>query len=179
MPGRDGAEAEASRPTAWDRVVSVLRRPYDLLTRPTREMLPFTTTHDSMRPTLEPGDLVWVLPIDRCGEPPLGRGDIVAFQSWHEGEGAAMKRVIAVPGEELAIRAHQVLIDGAVLEEPYATPPTHGVVGPLRLGPGEYFLMGDNRGQSCDSRVHGPVTGDRLIGRAIFRSRPWRRMGYL
>ena len=90
-----------------------------------------------------------------------------------------MKRVIGLPGEEIEIRNHQVRINGETLDEPYAESPTHGTLEPLRLGSDQIFLMGDNRGASCDSRRHGPLSVDQVVARAIFRDRPLHRMGFL
>lgn len=140
---------------------------------------PYMALQASMLPTIRPGDRVTVLLLEHCGPEPIARGDLVVFESWHEGEEAALKRVIACPGEEIAIHGHTILVDGVALDEPYAVPPTHGVVPPTRLGAGEYFVMGDNRSQSCDSRRHGALTHERLIGRAFFRFWPPTRIGYL
>jgi signal peptidase I len=148
-----------------------LRREYGGRTRVYRAALA------SMLPTIQPGDRMLVLLKEHWQDRLPARGELVVFESWHEGEGAAMKRVIAGPGDEIALRGHTVYLDGEVLDEPYALPPTHGLVAPLRLGPDEYFLMGDNRGQSCDSRVHGAVPVDQLIGLVLYRAGPFSRIG--
>jgi len=156
----------------------LLLLPYALLVAVPRTMIPYETHQDSMLPTIRPGDRVMVLALEHLGAEPLRRGHLVVFESWHEGEAVALKRVIGAPGDEVEIRAHTVYVNGAPLDEPYAVPPTHGVVPPRRLGEGEYYVMGDNRGESCDSRTHGPLTLDRVIGRVILRNAPVTRMTY-
>jgi signal peptidase I len=132
----------------------------------------------SMLPTIQPGDRILAVALDRM-KADLVRGNIVTFKSWHENEDIAMKRVIGLPGEEIEIRNHRVLVDGRLLHEPYAMTPTHGAVEPLVMGPDEYFLMGDNRPRSCDSRVHGPITRDKMEARMLARTGPFRRAGIL
>jgi signal peptidase I len=138
---------------------------------------PFEAVGPSMLPALQPLDVVLALPLTRM---PLERGVIVTFRDgWHEEHEFSCKRVIALPGEEIEIRGHEVIVDGQVLTEPYATPPTHGLVPPRRMGPDECFVMGDNRCQSCDSRTHGPLPVEWIVGRAVYRIRPWERSGRL
>ena len=103
------------------------------------------------------------------------RGQIVVFKSMqHDGE-ALIKRVIGVPGDMIVLRDGAVLVNGVVLDEPYV----HGVYtscnnycDPVTLGPDAYFVMGDNRLNSLDSRSFGPVPADQIIGRVVLRYWP-------
>jgi signal peptidase I len=118
----------------------------------------------------------------------FGRGDIVAFRlSGVAAErcgtqgGVFVKRVIGLPGEKLLERNGVVFVDGRRLPEPYLAAerrdrePAHV----WRVPAGEYFLLGDNRSQSCDSRFYGPVPKHDVIGRVVFRYWPLSRLGSL
>jgi signal peptidase I len=87
-----------------------------------------------------------------------------------------IKRVIGVPGETVEGRDGAVYVNGRRLVEPYL--PTGTVTsdfGPERIEPGHLWVMGDNRGNSSDSRVFGQVDEDTVVGRALFRVwPPWR-----
>ena len=79
-----------------------------------------------------------------------------------------IKRVVGMPGETLEIRENQVLIDGVALDEPYLRPGTSMPdFGPVQIEGGHYFMMGDNRNLSSDSRFTGAVAEDRFVGRAF------------
>jgi signal peptidase I len=148
-----------------------------------------------MEPTLEIGDRVFVnkLAYD-IGD--LARGDVIVFANPHpeqlperglvsaflhwlgEGIGFAqpadedfIKRVIGLPGETIEIRDNVVYIDGEPLEEPYLTDAarrSNGDFPETRIPPGQLFMMGDNRGNSADSRYGlGLVPVDKVIGRAF------------
>ncbi|MFV0306687.1 MAG: signal peptidase I [Desertimonas sp.] len=130
----------------------------------------------SMSTTLHDGDRVFVNKLSyRLHDP--HRGDVVVL---HELEGSGterdlIKRVIALPGETIAVTNCQVTIDGRSLDEPYLDPPavTPGTCGgdveALTVPSGHVFVMGDNRGASMDSRDPsvGPVDEDDLVGRAF------------
>jgi len=83
-------------------------------------------------------------------------------------ESDLIKRVVGLPGETLVIRDNSVFIDGVVLDEPYlkAGPPMSDF-GPVTVAPDHYFMIGDNRNMSSDSRFSGAVAQDRLVGRAF------------
>ena len=136
----------------------------------------YEAVHESMIPAIRPGDRVVVLLLAHCGAAPLAWGDVVVFESWHEGQDTAMKRVTAYPSEQIAVHDYTVFVDGAVLDEPYTVPPTHGIVRRARQRAGDYFLTGDDRPRSRDSRSHGPATSERIVGRAIFRCWPCSRI---
>ena len=91
-----------------------------------------------------------------------------------------LKRIVGLPGEELRFEDGLLYVDGAPLDEPYleGLPPTLGLEARCwRLGPGEYFVMGDNRAHSTDSREYGPVRAEMLVGRVVLRYWPPRRWG--
>lgn len=103
------------------------------------------------------------------------RGDIVAFTAPPAARvvcgtaGVYLKRVIGLPGEEWSEKNGHVLIDGAKLSEPYLRPAFRDTEtwGPKQIATDHYFLMGDNRAKSCDSRRWGSLTTRNLIGKAI------------
>jgi signal peptidase I len=131
----------------------------------------FVVDGSSMYPTLESGDRVFVNKMSyRLHDP--NRGDVVVL---HQISGASerdlIKRVIALPGEEIEMRSCTVLIDGRVLSEPYLDPATAtscgGDVEPQVIPENHVFVMGDNRGGSQDSRQLGAIDEDDLVGRAF------------
>lgn len=138
----------------------------------------FVVDGTSMSSTLESGDRVFVNKLSyRFGEP--DRGDVIVL---HQISGTAqrdlIKRVIALPGEEIEIRSCEVLItdtDGVTrrLIEPYLDPAvvTPGNCGgdtpPTPIPPEHVYVLGDNRSGSQDSRSLGPVEMDEIVGRAF------------
>jgi len=105
----------------------------------------------------------------------LKRGQVVVFNPLSHAGDPLIKRVIALPGDTIEIRDNIVLVNGQALDEPYV----HGqqtscnsYCGPLTLGPDTYFVMGDNRSNSMDSRVFGPVPAGEMIGRVVLRYWP-------
>jgi signal peptidase I len=103
------------------------------------------------------------------------RGDILVFQAPPFARAACaaggtfIKRVIALPGETWAEKRGYVYINGKKLNEPYIKPDrrdteTHEQI---TIPKGMYFMMGDNRAESCDSRVWGPARRDKIIGKVV------------
>ncbi|MBK9125434.1 MAG: signal peptidase I [Chloroflexi bacterium] len=143
----------------------------------------------SMQPTLFTGQHLLISRIDYLlGEPKPG--DIAVFDAPGEPVEMLIKRVIGVPGDTIEIKVFpaerdangavitagyaEVYRNGELLDEPYFVnrPCTNCPSRAWDLGPNEYFLMGDNRNESKDSRQFGPVTRDRIVGRAIWRYLP-------
>lgn len=110
------------------------------------------------------------------------RGDVVVFRSQVDPRIDFIKRVIGEPGDTLEIRDGVVFIDGVALEESYARGPTlcgsgPPICGPLTLGDGQYYVLGDNRNSSSDSRLWGPVPEGNIIGKAWFSYWPLSELG--
>lgn len=121
----------------------------------------------SMLPNYTTGDQVLV---DRRDWTNPAHGDVVVLRYPGDPEHRQyIKRVVAVPGDTVAIEAGHVLINGRISDEPYLGPGTTTVpdVSTLTLAPDEYFTLGDNRGVSNDSRFFGPVERRYLFGRVI------------
>ena len=111
------------------------------------------------------------------------RGDIVAFKTPPRAAvtcgftGTYVKRVIALPGETFAERQGAVFVNRRVLREPYVKQRDDRSFPERRVPDGTYFLLGDARDQSCDSRVWGPVPRKNLIARVVASYWPPRRIG--
>lgn len=84
-----------------------------------------------------------------------------------------IKRVIGLPGDRIMASHGRVYVDGELLVEPYLRPQvTTSSFGPVTVPPGDVWVMGDNRGDSLDSRVFGPVPESSIVGRAIWKVWP-------
>ncbi len=135
----------------------------------------------SMEPTLRPGDRIVAEKVLRWFHAPRP-GDIVVFAP-PPGSGAdapaLVKRVVAGPGQVVAVERGRVLVDGRPVAEPYVAEPPAYDLPPLRVPEGHLFVLGDNRNRSLDSHVWGFVPVDHVIGRAVFRYWPVDRIGGL
>lgn len=167
---------------------------------------PFRIPSESMVPTLEVGQRVLVDRVSfRFSDP--DRGDVVVFKPpagasmgmecgvEHPGDQACpeptdgeseenyIKRVVGVPGDRLKVIDGIVYIDGEPLDEPYIRPDQScqicNLPQEITIPPDHFFMMGDNRGSSQDSRVWGPVPEDSVIGNAFFTYWPLDRVGGL
>jgi signal peptidase I len=141
---------------------------------------PFWIPSESMLPTLEVGDRLFVDKfIYRFREPEVG--DMVVFDGL-ETDDELIKRVVAVAGDRVKVRDGVLRVNGEFPEEPYARAvlfPDGSDFGPTRLQEGEVFVMGDNRGNSRDSRFFGPVPLENIEGEAFLRFWPLSRIGTL
>jgi signal peptidase I len=111
----------------------------------------------------------------------IHRGDVVVFWYPLDRSKSFIKRVIALPGETVTIRQGVVTVNGAVVPEPYVPPQYEDVsdYGPTRVPADSYFVMGDHRISSNDSRVFGPVPSQFIYGRAVFAYWPVDHFGSL
>jgi signal peptidase I len=182
-PGAEPAGTGPQRRKRWRRglagtvitllaatLLSVLLRTYvcEIFWVPSASMVPtlavydrilvqkaFFTWHD-----VREGDIVVFTrpPLEECGG--VEAGDLV-------------KRVIGLPGQTIYSSGNSIYIDGHLLAEPYLPaydplgPPIASRQHPYRVPPGEFYVLGDNRSDSCDSRYWGPIQGSTIVGKAI------------
>jgi signal peptidase I len=168
---------------------------------------PFRIPSESMEPTLDIGQRVLVNRLTTHFSNPH-RGDIVVFkppkgadtnmcgipsepddghpcqkETPQRSNSNFIKRVVAVPGDRIKVIAGRVYLDGKEQKEPYirkdATCPICNLPKEITIPPGHFFMMGDNRGQSADSREWGPVPKKWIIGHAFFTYWPPDRIGTL
>ena len=134
----------------------------------------------SMIPTLEIGDRVLVNKfIYRFTEP--NRGDIIVFESVDNPDEDLIKRVVALPGDTIAVRRGHLILNGERQKEPYLNKnlPDRSFYAKTPVPKGHVFVMGDNRGNSADSRVFGPLPRKNIEGEAFLRFWPPHRIGLL
>jgi signal peptidase I len=123
----------------------------------------------SMLPVLEDQDRLFINKLAyRVGE--IHRGDVVVFLYPHDHEKSYIKRVIALPGDDLKIDHGQVYVNGAAVNESYVPKrfADDRSQADMTVPPHEYFVMGDHRSISSDSRDFGPVDRELIYGKAAF-----------
>ncbi|MGZ4201348.1 MAG: signal peptidase I [Thermoleophilaceae bacterium] len=166
---------------------------------------PFRIPSESMEPTLDVGQRVLVDRITTHFSDP-GRGDILVFKppagadsdqcgvshpadqscpkpTSQRSQTNFIKRVVGLPGDHLKVIQGRVWINGKQLKEPYIRPSADceicNLPREITVPPGSFFMMGDNRGESDDSRTWGPVPKKWIIGKAFFTYWPPKRIGSL
>ena len=146
----------------------------------TTNLRSFSVPTTAMEPTIMRGEQIVVDDTAYRGRRPK-RGDIVAYRIAAYPQKIMAKRVVALPLETVEIQHKALYVNGAVATEPYVVhSDTSDYTGeskepfksrdsfaPLRLAMNEYFILGDNRDSSADSRYHGPVRASQLIGRVV------------
>ncbi len=143
---------------------------------------PQTASGQSMRPAIEAGDRLLLDRMSYHLKSPE-RFDIVLFTATENGN-LNIKRIVGLPGERVQIRDGHILIDGEVLKEPEdleLSPASIGGIAAneITLADNEYFVLGDNRDASEDSRSEtiGSIPEERLLGKLWFRVGPFERIG--
>ena len=119
----------------------------------------------SMLPNLHEGEYVIVDKVSYAFRQPE-RGEIVVLKNPNPGQPDLIKRVIGLPGETIEVSGGQVHVNGQPLTEPYLAQPMGGDSPATQLQAGQYFVMGDNRNNSEDSRRFGARPTDDIVGRA-------------
>lgn len=145
---------------------------------------PFIVSGASMETTFSSGEYLIVDQLTYQFEEPE-RGDVIIFRYPKDPSKFFIKRIVGLPGDSLTIQGRTVTVtnethpEGISLEEPYVLDMSPQPPLTETLGEGEYFVMGDNRDASSDSRVWGVLHEDRIIGRAYLRLFPLTEMDYL
>jgi len=109
---------------------------------------------------------------------PLQRGDVIVFHYPRDTKKNYIKRLIGLPGEKIELRDGKLYVNGKFVPEPWLSVQTHAN-GQWQVGEDEYFVMGDNRNNSSDSRTWGSVNSQHIIGKAIFRYWPLQSLGFI
>ena len=144
---------------------------------------PYYIPSGSMEPTLMVGDKVLVNKLSYDFHS-VHRGDVIVFKKPPHDYTPAIKdlikRVIGLPNETISGMNGHVYINGHELNEPWLRKGVYtSNFGPVHIPPGYYFVMGDNRTNSADSRVIGPIPGSLIVGRAFLIVWPLGRIGTL
>ena len=139
----------------------------------------------SMEPTLQVGDRILVSKLStEFGSVHIG--DILVFKRPpKENCGGApvpflVKRVIGLPGDHLTSKGNTIYVNGKLLEQTWSYyNPVSPAIGNVVVPKNTYFMMGDNHGDSCDSRYWGPLPANLVVGKAVLRIWPLSRFGTL
>lgn len=143
---------------------------------------PFIVSGASMEDTFHGGEYLIVDQVSYYFEEPQ-RGDVIIFRYPRDPSKFFIKRIIGIPGDTLSIDGNVVSItneehpDGMILDEPYVAQMQPNAQIEERLREGEYFVMGDNRDASSDSRMWGILTRDKIVGKAFLRLFPVTEIG--
>jgi len=163
-------------------VIVVLAVVFSLLVR-TYAFQTFSIPSKSMNPTLKKGDRIVVDKLSvRFGT--INIGDIVVFKAPKDvaadcGDDVAdlVKRVIGVPGDHLTSKGNTIYVNGQALKQDWSHFVTLGPpIGHVTVPAGQYFMMGDNHNNSCDSRTWGTVPRSNIIGKVFLRIWPLPRI---
>lgn len=145
---------------------------------------PFIVSGDSMDPVIQNKEYLIIDEVSyRLREP--ARGEVIVFRAPPEPTKYYIKRIIGLPGETVKISGTQITIinkehpEGIDLDEPYITHHTRGDSMSITVPQGQYFVMGDNRDASYDSRGWGPLPEAAIRGRALLRLLPFSKIDYL
>lgn len=138
---------------------------------------PFIVNGASMSPTFDSGEYLIVDELSYHFSEPA-RGEVVVFRYPNDPGKFFIKRIIGLPGESVVLNEKEVAIiqgdDVLILDEPYIDTDQNNPYSPIQvnLNDEEYFVMGDNRDVSSDSRIWGPLNDSHLRGRVILRLLP-------
>lgn len=140
---------------------------------------------NSMDPTLHIGDRLLVDKISYRWQSPH-RGDIVVFNPpsqlvklGYTRDQAFIKRIIGEPGDQVQVQGGQVILNGQPLPETYIAEAPQYQMPAVNIPPGYVFVLGDNRNDSNDSHVWGPLPQQNIIGKARLRFWPFGRLGQI
>lgn len=161
---------------SWIQIITIGRRPENTLIRIVVLLvtslvvfhfilLPIRVTGISMLPTYKDRSINLVDCLAYWDHEPR-RGDVVSIRLAGR-HLMLMKRIVGLPGETVAFDDGRVVINGNPLDEPYEKQPCDWNVAPVKLGPGMYFVVGDNRTMPAEDHVFGAVSRDRIVGKVL------------
>lgn len=136
---------------------------------------PFKIALNAMAPTLSPEDRI----VTRImtNDSAIKRGDIIVFIS--DEKRNLIKRVVGLPGETIELKEGKLFIDQKEIKEDYIKFKDIIGSGPEKIKDGQFFVLGDNRSNSRDSRIFGPIKKGDIVGKVIFRYYPFDSLGTL
>lgn len=175
-PGRPGHPSRARHVLEWVAVLALAALVAVLLRAFVFEV--YSVPSGSMEPTILPGDRILVVkaffnPAD------LKPGAIVVFRRPARDKPGVcappevndlVKRIVGLPGQTISSRGNTVLVNGKPLAQPYLPPNTKlgpAISPPVHVPKGQYFVLGDNRDISCDSRYWGTIKGSSIVGQVV------------
>ncbi len=149
---------------------------------------PYVVSGSSMEPNFQDWNYLIVDRLSLTFEP-VQRGDVIVLDLPQETSRALIKRVIGLPGDTVVLSGPDPTVTiinaanpkGFVLNEPYIDPANYGGTTDTSytLGPDQYFVLGDNRKVSADSRIWGILPGEDIVGRVFLRLYPFNELGVL
>lgn len=144
---------------------------------------PHKVSGNSMVPTFHNGDFILTDKLSYRFNPPK-RGDVVVLKNPKDESQDFIKRIIALPGDSIEIRGDTVYLNGELLQEPYLPEDTTTPQGTflqeneeVKAGENQYFVLGDNRNHSSDSRSWGGITKEEIVGKVFLRYWPPQAFG--
>jgi len=172
-----GPEPKSFRGALWDTLKFFLLAA--LIVLPVRLYIaqPFVVNGDSMVSTFQSGEYLIVDEISYRFREPM-RGDVIILRYPRDPSKFFIKRIVGLPGETLFLKDGSVTVtnadnpEGFTLSEEYISSVRIGEFINITLEDDEYFVMGDNRKDSSDSRIWGPITDEHIVGRAFLRLFP-------
>lgn len=143
---------------------------------------PFVVSGASMEPTFSTGNYLIIDEISYRLEDPK-RGEVIVFRFPYEPDKFLIKRVIGLPGETILLNGHSIIVKNE--EHPEGFTLAQGTLkesgrrndAEVKLGQDEYFVLGDNRDESADSRLWGPLPREYIVGRPLLRLVPLDKIG--
>lgn len=146
---------------------------------------PFIVSGPSMDPTFNTGQYLIIDQVSYYFSEPK-RGDVIVFRYPRDPKIFYIKRIVGLPGETLSVDTGKVTVinttnpEGVLLDEPYVIKDHRtSETFKITLGPTEYFVMGDNRAESSDSRSWGPMDKKYIIGRPLLRLLPFNKIAVI
>lgn len=144
---------------------------------------PHKVSGQSMFPNFHDGDYIITDKLTyRFSDPK--RGDVIVFKNPQNEDQDFIKRIMAKPGDKVKVLNGNVYVNGKLIQEPYLKPEVFTEPksflqegGEKKVEPNQYIVMGDNRMNSSDSRVWGPITKQEIIGKVLFRYWPKESIG--